>query len=239
MGDSQKMSDRDIRAREIRGGSEANYSLPARESKPPTILSFVADRANIVTLLGLSSGVLAIFFALAQNYPAAIIAMLWAVLLDWYDGMVARATPGRSESHKLIGIQMDSLVDLVSSAVVPAILLLSVGEFSGWFYPGALAIIMAAVLRLAYFDVFGVDKNDTIAGIPIDNSPYVVALVFLLEGFLSQNVFAAVLYAVIVVFAFLHVAPIRTVKLRGIWYYIVTAYVVVMTVAYSFVLWAQ
>ena len=82
MGDSQKMSDRDTRAREIRGGSEANYSLPARESKPPTILSFVADRANIVTLLGLSSGVLAIFFALAQNYPAAIIAMLWAVLLD-------------------------------------------------------------------------------------------------------------------------------------------------------------
>jgi CDP-diacylglycerol--serine O-phosphatidyltransferase len=233
------MKDSDLRAMDNRGGPEAVHPLSAPETQMPTILSFVADRANVVTLLGLSSGVLAIFFALAQNYPAAIIAMLWAVLMDWYDGLVARAAPGRSESHKLVGVHMDSLVDLVTSTVVPAILLLSVGEFSAWFYPGALAIIMAGVLRLAYFDVFGVDKNGTIAGITIDNSPYAVAAVFLLEGFLSSDVFAAVLYTVIVVFAFLHVAPIRTVKLRGIWYYIVTAYVVMMTVGYSFILWTQ
>ena len=202
-------------------------------------MSFVVDWANIVTLLGLCGGVLAIYFAIAQNYPAAIIAMLWAVLLDWYDGLIARATPGRSESHKLVGVHMDSLVDLVSSAVVPATLLLSVGAFSVWFYPGALAIIMAGVLRLAYFDVFGVDKKGTVAGITIDNSPYVVAVVFLFEGFLNHDVFAAVLYTAIVVLAFLHVAPIRTAKLKGIWHYVVTAYVVIMTGAYSFVLWTQ
>ena len=222
-----------------RGEPEAVYPVSARETRMPTILSFVVDRANFVTLLGLSSGVLAITFALSQNYPAAIIAMLWAALLDWYDGLVARATPGRSEYHKLIGVHMDSLVDLVSSAVVPAILLLSVGEFSAWFYPGALAIIMAGVLRLAYFDVFGVDKNGTVAGITIDNSPYGIAVVFLLQGFLNHDVFAAVLYTFIVVLAMLHVAPFRTAKLSGIWYYIVTAYVVMMTGVYTFVLWTQ
>ena len=233
------MNDSDKRVRDRFGGPEATYPLSAREPRSPTILSFVVDRANIVTLLGLCGGVLAIYFAIAQNYPAAIIAMLWAVLLDWYDGLVARATPGRSEVHQSIGVHMDSLVDLVSSAVVPAILLLSIGEFSGWFYPGALAIIMAGVLRLAYFDVFGVDESGTVAGITIDNSPYAVAAVFLLESFLSHDVFAAALYTVIVVFAFLHVAPIRTAKLRGIWLYIVTAYVMMMTVAYSFILWTQ
>ena len=221
------------------GGPEVIYPVSARETQTPTILSFVADWANIVTLLGLSSAVLAIFFTLAHNYPAAIIAMLWAVLMDWYDGLIARAALGRSESHKLVGVHMDSLVDLVTSAVVPATLLLSVGEFSAWFYPGALAIIMAGVLRLAYFDVFGVDKNDTVAGVAIDNSPYVVAVVFLFESFLNHDVFAAVLYTAIVVLAFLHVAPIRTAKLRGIWPYIVTVYVVVMTGAYSFIMWVQ
>ncbi len=70
------MADADSDMTESRGGSESS------DSQLPIILSFVADWPNIVTLLGLCSGVLAIFFALEQNYPAAIIAMLWAVLFD-------------------------------------------------------------------------------------------------------------------------------------------------------------
>ena len=134
---------------------------------------------------------------------------------------------------------MDSLADLVTSAVGPAILLLSVGDFSVWFYPGALAIIMAGVLRLAYFDVCGVDKNGTYAGITIDNTPIVISALFLLESFLDHNVFVTILYTAILVLAFLHVAPIRTGKLGRIWYYIMTAYVVILTGGYSFILWTQ
>ena len=233
------MNNTDTRTGEDRAGHEAIDALSAGEPQQPIILSFVVDPANIVTLLGLCSGVLAIFFVLAQNYPAAIIALLWAVLLDWYDGVVARATPGRSETHKLVGVQMDSLVDLVTSGVAPAILLLSVGDFSAWLYPGALAIVMAGVLRLAYFNVFGVDKNGTYAGITIDNSPIVVSAIFLLESFLHHNAFVALLYTAVLVLAFLHVAPIRTGKLGGIWYYIVTAYVVMLTGGYSFILWTR
>ncbi len=220
-------------------GPGAISSAGHAEDERPIILSFVADAANIVSLLGLSIGVLAIFFALVQNYPAAIIAMLWAMLFDWCDGLVARATQGRSESHKLVGVHLDSLVDLVSSAVVPAILLLSVGELSAWFYPGALAIIMAGVLRLAYFDVFGVDKNGTVAGITIDYSPLVVSLVFLLQGFLSHTIFATLFYAIVVIMSVLHVAPFRVHKMVGRWFYAITAYVLVLTVVYSFILWAN
>ncbi len=211
--------------------------LAAEKTQSPIILSFVIDRANLVSLLGLASGVLAIYFALRQNFPAAIIALLWAVLMDWFDGLVARRMPGRSEAHKLVGARMDSLVDLVTSAIGPAILLLSVGNLNPWFYPGALAIVMAGVLRLAYFDAFGVDENGTYAGITIDNSPLVVSGVFLLQGFLNNNVFAAVLYSTVVILAFLHVAPFRTGKVGTVWYYVVTAYVVILTAIYSFILW--
>ena len=220
-------------------GPEAIDATPVREQPLPIILSFVVDWANIVTLLGLCSGVLAIYFALAQNFPAAIIAMLWAVLFDWYDGLVARAVSGRSESHKTVGAHMDSLVDLVTSAVGPAVLLISVSGFSAWSYPGALALIMAGVLRLAYFDVYGVDSHGTYAGITIDNTPIVVSAIFLLQGFLDNNTFVAILYTTIVVMAALHVAPFRTGKLGRIWNYIFTAYVVVMTGVYSFILWTQ
>lgn len=206
---------------------------------PPVILSFVFDKPNIVTLLGLSSGLLSIYFALIQNFPAAIIALLWAVLMDWFDGLVARRMPERSESHKLFGAHMDSLVDLVTSATGPAILLLSVGEFSPWFYPGALAIVVAGVLRLAYFDVFGLDENGAHAGLTIDNTPLVVSAVFLLHTFINSNVFASVLYATILVMAFLHVAPFRMGKLGGKWYYAVTGYVVILTAVYAFILLTQ
>ena len=222
--------------------SEMNENLDrlgSGDDQMPIILSFVADWPNIVTLVGLCCGVLAIFFALEQNYPAAIIAMLWAVTFDWYDGVVARAIPGRSDSHRSIGAAMDSLVDLVTSGVGPAILLLSITDFSAWAYPGALAIIMAGVLRLSYFDVFGVDSKGTYAGITIDNSPIVVSAVFFLESFIDHGAFVAILYAAILVMAFLHVAPFRTRKMGNFWYYVFAVYVVAATGGYAYILATQ
>jgi len=210
-------------------------SIPEKNERP-VILSLMKDIPNIVTLLGLSSGVLGIYFALVENFPAAIIAMLWAVLFDWYDGPVARRIPGRSNVLQTVGAKMDSLVDIVSLAVCPAIILLSYGDFSWWFFPGALAIVMAGVVRLAYFDTFGVDKDGTIAGLSLDITPLVVALVFLLEGVLDHNAFEVLLYATIVVLSFLHVAPFRMHKMVGRWYYFITAYVLIMTVMYAFIL---
>jgi len=205
----------------------------------PVILSFLLDKPNIITLLGLSIGFLSIYFSLVQNFPAAIIALLWAVLMDWFDGLLARRMQGRSEYHKLFGGQLDSLVDLVVSATGPAILLLSVGEFSPWFYPGALVIVMAGVLRLAYYGVFGLDENGTHAGLTIDNTPLVVSAVFLLYTFINHDIFVVVLYATILVMSFLHVAPFRMGKLGGGWNYAVTAYVVIMTAAHTFIIWTQ
>jgi len=206
-------------------------------SNRPPILSVVTDIPNIITLLGLSSGILGIYFALLGNFPAAIIAMLWAVLFDWYDGPVARRIPGRSDVQKSIGARMDSLVDIISLAICPAIILLSYGEFSAWFFPGALTIVMAGVVRLAYFDVFGVDDDGTIAGLSLDITALVMALVFLLERALGHNPFAALLYTTIVVMSFLHVAPFRMHKMVGRWYPVITAYVLILTAVYSYLLW--
>ncbi len=210
-----------------------------KENEKLTILSLMKDIPNIVTLLGLGSGVLGIYFALVENFPAAIIAMLWAVLFDWYDGPVAHRIPGRSNILKSIGAKMDSLVDIVSLAVCPAIILLSYGDFSPWFFPGALAMVMAGVVRLTYFDTFGVDKDGTIAGLSLDIAPLTVALVFLLEGVLDHGVFVVLLYTIIVVLSFLHVAPFRMHKMVGRWYYVITAYVLIMTVIYAFIMWAN
>jgi CDP-diacylglycerol--serine O-phosphatidyltransferase len=208
-------------------------------SKRPTILSFAFDWANLITLIGLASGLLVIYFALQGQFQAAILALLWAVLFDWFDGPVARRMTGRTENQKLFGANMDSLVDVISSAVAPGVLLLAYGEFSPWFYPGFLAIAVAGVLRLAYFDVYGVDSDGTIAGLSIDFTPLVVAGVFLAETTLSHDAFAGIFYGVILVMAGLHVAPFRMHKMAGIWVSVVTVYVVALTAVHSAILWVE
>ena len=209
-----------------------------KSTNRPTILSFALDWANLITLMGLASGILVIYFALRGQFQAAILALLWAVWFDWMDGPVARRMTGRTEHQKLFGAKMDSLVDVISSAVAPGLLLLAYGEFSPWFYPGVLAIAMAGVLRLAYFDVYGVEEDGTIAGLSIDFTPLAVAGVFLLETSLSQSAFAGVFYGLILAMACLHVAPFRMHKMAGIWISIVTAYVLALTIAHSLILWA-
>ena len=56
----------------------------------PTILSYVKDIPNLLSLLGLACTVLAIYFSILENYYAAMIGMIWAVAFDWADGLVAR-----------------------------------------------------------------------------------------------------------------------------------------------------
>jgi len=197
------------------------------------ILAFVKDIPNIITLSGLCCGVLGIYFAIQGNFPAAIIAMLWTVLFDWYDGPVARRIPGRSDDLKAFGGKLDSLVDIVSLGICPAIILLSYGDFNPWFLPGALALIMAGVVRLAYFDIFGVDTDGTIAGLSLDITALVVAPLFLFESLISHNAFSIALYLVIAILAILHVAPFRMSKMVGYWYHFITIYILGLTATYS------
>jgi len=58
---SRNMVESDSELRQGSGGSEIG------ESQMPLILSFVADWPNIVTLVGLCCGVLAIFFAMSSD----------------------------------------------------------------------------------------------------------------------------------------------------------------------------
>lgn len=204
-----------------------------------SIVAHAADPANAITLAGLFCGVLGIYFAVRGVFSAAVIALLWATWFDWFDGPVARRTKGRTDELRALGGQLDSLVDIVSSGVGPAILLLSIGGFSPWFIPGAFAIVAAGALRLSYFNVFGLADESTYLGLPIDHNVILVAFVFLLEGQIGQSAFAIVLYVAIVTIATLSVTPFRMPKVGGRWYYVFTVYVLSLTVVYGWRLWSD
>ncbi|MCP4600529.1 MAG: CDP-alcohol phosphatidyltransferase [Proteobacteria bacterium] len=202
-----------------------------------SMLGFLKDRANLLTMVGLVSSVVGIYFAIKGSFAAAMIAMLWAIFFDWFDGPVARRTKDRDKSFGELGAALDSLADLVSFGVVPAIVLLSYGEFSPWFLPGAIALIAAGALRLSYFDVFGLEGGSTYVGLPLDINSFLFTGVFLFENLADREIFQWVIYAMSVVLATMNVSSMRIPKMVGIWYYIVAAYVFALTAVYGVMLW--
>lgn len=203
----------------------------------PTMLSFARDLPNICSLAGLLCAVLGIYCAILGKFPVAIIGVLWAVLLDWADGIIARQITGRTDHHRAFGVQLDSLIDIVSFGVFPAIFLLSYGKFSPWFLPGAFLIVATSVIRLSYFNLFGLIDDKTYRGLALDNNVIILAFVFLFEGFLNHTVFSIILYILLMVFLVFNLAPIRTPKFAGKWFYVLMVYTLVLTVIYGWMQW--
>ena len=185
------------------------------QQSPPTILGHINDLANLCSLAGLACTVLAIYFSLLGTYHAAMIGMIWAVAFDWADGLVARRIKGRTESDKIFGAQLDSLIDVVNYGVVPAILLLSYGNFDLVFLPGAFVLVAASALRLSYFNTFGLSGGSRYTGLALDNNNIAIVFIFLFESFFSTEIFALLLYASVLALAAMNVSKIKTPKLSG------------------------
>lgn len=181
----------------------------------PTILSFVKDLPNLCSLAGLACTLLAIYFSIVGVYYAAMIGMIWAVAFDWADGLVARKMKGRTGNDRAFGGQLDVLIDIVSYGVAPAVLLMSFGGFEPIYLVGAFIMLAASAIRLSYFSTFGLSGEAKYTGLALDNNNMILVLIFLLEGFLSQEIFTVVLYASGVGLAALNVSQIKTPKFSG------------------------
>lgn len=74
---------------------------------------------NIITLLNLFSGSIAVVLAVQNHFVAAALFMFLGIFFDFFDGLVARKLDVQSE----LGLQLDSLADMVTSGLVPGIVM--------------------------------------------------------------------------------------------------------------------
>lgn len=203
------------------------------------MLKFAKDLPNICSLLGLLSAVIGIYFAIGGNFPAAMIGVLWAVLFDWYDGIIARKMKSRTKAQGVFGSQLDSMIDIVSYGVLPAILLLSYGNYSIWFLPGAFVIIAASAIRLSYFNIYGLIDNKTYKGLALDNNVLILAFVFLFESFFEHSAFSVLIYIILMILSALNLSSIPTPKFGGKWVYVLILYVLVLTSIFGWILYSS
>ena len=74
---------------------------------------------NLVTLLNLFCGCIAVLFAVNSNFVAAAVFVFLGIFFDFFDGLLARKLNVQSE----LGIQLDSLADMVTSGLVPGVVM--------------------------------------------------------------------------------------------------------------------
>ncbi len=140
--------------------------------------------ANVVTILNIIFGTLAITYILAQEYRTAALLVLVAVIMDGADGRIARKLDSTSE----LGKELDSLCDLVSFGVAPAILLYSQVLQSHYHTLGLMVCILFVVcgaLRLARFNILNI--SEYFLGIPITIAGLLLALLSLLISYATVN----------------------------------------------------
>ena len=126
--------------------------------QPKNNLKLVADKKkarmilpNMLTLIGVCIGLTSIRFALDGRFEFAIIAIIFAALIDGLDGRIARLIKGTSK----VGKELDSLTDMISFGVAPAFIMYfwklnSLGRF-GWLL--CLVFVICVALRLARFNI--------------------------------------------------------------------------------------
>jgi CDP-diacylglycerol--serine O-phosphatidyltransferase len=114
---------------------------------------------NLFTTGALFAGFYAIIAAMRGDFENAAVAIFFAMVLDGLDGRIARLTNTSSK----FGAEYDSLADMVSFGVAPALVMFSwglggLGKF-GW--SAAFIYVACAALRLARFNtqIETADKN--------------------------------------------------------------------------------
>lgn len=132
--------------------------------------SITLKAADYVTLLNAISGLMAIFFIMYERYEIALILILVALIFDFLDGKVARAT-----SSSKIGGDLDSLADTISFGVAPAVLLMSLlPTVTGVIF--AILFACCGILRLARFNAIPVKGG--YEGVPIPLPSIAIAIYY-------------------------------------------------------------
>jgi len=139
---------------------------------------------NLFTTANLFCGFYSVIASMKGMYEIAAVTILIAVVLDSLDGRIARITHTTSK----FGGEYDSLCDLVTFGVAPAILVYnwSLFAFGKWGWLAAFLFVVCGALRLARFNVqIGVIDSRVFNGLPIPGGAAVVATGVLLFYYLG------------------------------------------------------
>ena len=198
------------------------------------MIRYLVDPANAITATGLLFSSAGLYFALLGQLELAVAAVLWAMLADHLDGVVAGRTKDRSPNAAKMGKSLDGYADLVYGAVFPAVVLIQASDASLLSLLTATTLLLAGAVRLSYFSNFGRSSDGCFTGVPLSYDVPLLALLLLMRPWLPEDGFVVVLNIIFLGLAVLHVASLKVPSPNGIFYAIITVYSIGASSALAF-----
>ncbi|MFI1745838.1 CDP-alcohol phosphatidyltransferase family protein [Thalassobellus sediminis] len=158
---------------------------------------------NALTLLNLFCGCIAVLFAVNNNFITASLFVFLGVFFDFFDGFAARKLNVQSE----LGVQLDSLADMVTSGLVPGIVMYKLLEIvesdwgevdlsEGFALPLVpllgLIITLASAYRLAKFNI-DTEQQNYFKGLPTPANTLLIVSFPLIIEFQNSDVINAII----------------------------------------------
>ncbi len=162
--------------------------------------------ADLITLINALMGFTSILMAIDGQIENALVFIFLAVIADGADGAVARYC-----GNSVLGSNLDSLSDVISFGVAPAVVAFIVlDSMDNWMgiFPGL--FLVCGILRLARFNVSG--KKDGFEGIPITAGGFIAALFIFMKDFVQY--FEIVFPVLLLILSILMVSTISYPKVK-------------------------
>ncbi|GIW22944.1 MAG: phosphatidylserine synthase [Candidatus Sericytochromatia bacterium] len=175
---------------------------------------------NLVSLLGLVLSLMSCFLSYNNYLNLAIICFMYAGLCDMFDGFLARKKEMNDED-KLFGIQLDSIVDVVSFGVAPAMIAFHIGFTTFIDYLILIFYVCCAAMRLAYFNVHGTKsdgKRKYYTGLPVTFSAMIFPFVYITSFWGNDLLYNNLVRLTFITISILFILRIPVPKLGGLFY---------------------
>ncbi|MEA4920525.1 MAG: CDP-alcohol phosphatidyltransferase family protein [Clostridiaceae bacterium] len=184
-----------------------------------------------LTYLGAASGIYGIISSLSRGSPRiGVLCLMLSGLCDMFDGAVAKTKTSRTTAEKRFGVQIDSLSDLICFGVLPACIGYSIGLKKLYQLVILISYALAALIRLAYFNVMEERRQDTetgkreqYEGLPVTNSALLFPFIFVLVPYIGIK-YMTLTYGFALVFvamAFLINFKVKKLDIKGMLFLVV------------------
>ncbi len=182
------------------------------------ILKFIKKEfyPGLLTAGNLFSGFASILATISGKYIIASSLIILAMLFDAFDGKVARLVGASGE----FGKEFDSLSDIVSFGVAPALLLISISQKWALVTAAAFIYLLAGAVRLARFNVMVANsKFKGFQGLPIPGAATFVVTFTFFVGKLGVigKVNPIIMFFITITLAYLMVSNVEYPALKGRW----------------------
>lgn len=139
----------------------------------------------LITCCSLFSGFYSIIASINGHFFSAAVAILIAAVFDCLDGRVARMT----QSTSTFGMELDSLCDLVSFGVAPALLayLWALTPYGRYGWLAAFLYVATTALRLARFNSQAASTGPDFVGLPCPAAAMLIATTVMFSRFLGAT----------------------------------------------------